>query len=143
MTVIVALKDPEHKSIILGTDTQVTSGQIMHESNGKIITLPLVEVDGFDKTINEKEIIIATCGRSYFKNFINYGFNVPNKPVNMSFIEYLHKEFLPKLSKEVREMKLIQEDSNQNDSEVSMLIIFKDELYHIEPNFGSKICLHN
>ena len=43
MTVIVALKDPEHKSIILGTDTQVTSGQIMHESNGKIITLPLVE----------------------------------------------------------------------------------------------------
>lgn len=140
MTVIVAFNDKEHKKIIVGTDSQTTAGQIKYTSDTKMISKEINIVDGFNKKIKTIEILLAITGRAYMKNFIKYGFDAPDMKENIEFIEYLHKEFLPKLTKELSDKKLIQVDNSQADSETIMLVIHAGEIYKLDDNFGVNIC---
>ena len=51
MTVIVALKDHDHKQLIIGTDSQTTAGQIKYSSDTKMISKEINIVDGFNKSL--------------------------------------------------------------------------------------------
>ena len=65
MTIAIALKDRENKRIILGTDTQATYGQIILQTNDKIIELPIQIVDGYHEPIATETLHIAITGDLY------------------------------------------------------------------------------
>ena len=58
MTIVIVLKDTKNKKIILGTDKQATWGQLIFNTNDKIIELPIEITDGYNETIHTETLYI-------------------------------------------------------------------------------------
>ena len=136
MTILVALKDEKNNRVILGTDKQVTYGSTKGITDTKMITINIPVVDGYGETIRVDKCYIATAGWDFIHNFIAYGFNTPSMDNNMLFIEYLQKKFLKKLKNELTDQNLTEENSNQFNSESYFIIVYYDELFNVQFNFG-------
>jgi ATP-dependent protease HslVU (ClpYQ) peptidase subunit len=136
MTVLVALKDEKNNRIILGTDKQATQGYTKIYVESKIVVLNIPVVDGYGEVIRNDKCFIAISGRLYMNSFIEYCFEAPSLPNNMEFIEYLHKNFLNKLREELVKRQLTEEHNSQFDSECGFIIVYNDEIFSVENNFG-------
>lgn len=141
LTILVALKDKKNNRIILGTDKQVTTGSVKELIHNKIVTVNIPVVDGYGEKIRTDKCHIAIAGYVYINNFIEYAFNAPPMDNNMIFIEYLQKKFLKKLREELTNQNLAEVNSNQFDSESGFLIVYDDEIFVIDFNFG--VCTIN
>ena len=136
MTIIIALKDKENKRIIIGTDKQGTGGQIIHEVPSKIVTIPLQVITNTGETKEEKIIHILISGYYSLTSFITYGFPIPVMNDEETFPEYLYQKFFPELINRLNENSLMITDAGQIDNEGELLIIYDDEIYHIDSHFG-------
>ena len=136
MTVIVAINDEKNNRIILGTDKQVTEGYVKRYIESKIVVIDIPVIDGYGEQVRNDKCFIGICGRLYMNSFLEYGFEAPSMPNNMEFIEYLHKNFLNHLRDELVKRKLTEEHNSQFDSECGFVIVYNDEIFDVETNFG-------
>ena len=116
MTIVIVLKDTKNKKIILGTDKQATWGQLIFNTNDKIIELPIEITDGYNETIHTETLYIGFCGRLYLTSFLKYGFEPPKMNEQQTFIEYLYNNFLPELKGLLHEDSLVEINNNVGDS---------------------------
>lgn len=139
MTIVIALKDKQNKRIILGTDKQATWGQLIFNTNDKIIELPIEITNGYGETIETETLYIGFCGLLYLSSFIKYGFEPPVMNEQQKFIEYLYNNFLPELKGLLHEDNLVEVNNNVTDIESGLILIFKDNVYSVSSRFGVDI----
>lgn len=136
MTVIIALNDDKNNRVVLGSDKQLTIGNVKQVTDSKIVVVDIPIVDGYGETVRIDKCYIGIAGRFYMNNFIKWCFEAPAMPNNMKFIEYLHKYFLNDLREVLCEKNLTEEYNNQFESECDFIIVYNDEIYRIDSNFG-------
>lgn len=139
MTIVIALNDKQNKRIILGTDKQATWGQLIFNTNDKIIELPIDITDGYGNVFETETLYIGFCGLLYLSSFLKYGFEPPVMNEKQKFIEYLYNNFLPELKGLLYDDNLVEVNNNVTDIESGLILIFKDKVYNVSSRFGVNV----
>ena len=139
MTIVIALKDPENKRVIMAADRRIISGQLIYKAHTKLFSLPLNIVDGYGEVIDTATIHIGFAGASFLDTFFKHGFTIPDMNSNQDFVEYLYKSFFPAMSNKLVDNYIGEVDSNQLNTWSEFIFVFHGEIYHIQYNFGVNI----
>lgn len=130
MTILIVCKDK--KGWVLGSDTYEISNRIGRRiKNPKFTNLKIKKVDGLK--IIENNLWVGLCGYGRVSEFINNKFNPPQQ--NESDEKYLY-DWCKELKDQLENYNLLEEKNNIKNSESFMIVLYNNQLYEIDKNFG-------
>lgn len=132
MTVVVALKDEEHRKIFLGADRQGTSGDVAFENFGcKLLKIEIPLSDG-----NIDSMYMAFSGSSFLHSYLWNVFQAPIFLIEDNFVNYLYSQFFKELREELMELNLMSVYDGVGDSEAGLIIVHGEDMYHVYEDFS-------
>lgn len=130
MTILIVCKDK--KGWVLGSDTYEISNRIGRRiKNPKFTNLKIKKVDGLK--IIENNLWVGLCGYGRVSEFIKNKFNPPQQ--NESDEKYLY-DWCKELKDQLESYNLLEEKNNIKNSESFMIVLYNNQLYEIDKNFG-------
>ena len=130
MTILIVCKDK--KGWVLGSDTYEISNRIGRRiKNPKFTNLKIKKVDGLK--IIENNLWVGLCGYGRVSEFINNKFNPPQQ--NESDEKYLY-DWCKELKDQLEKYNLLEEKNSIKNSESFMIVLYNNQLYEIDKNFG-------
>lgn len=132
MTIIVAYKTDD--KIIIGADKRVIEDKIIvSETSSKILNKELI-VESYNN-LNYEHFLIGFSG-AYSLFELLKTFEAPRKDSNDTFMEYLYKNFVPKLHNHLRKYNFYIDYNGQEGVDWELLIAYKNNLFLVEFNLG-------
>ena len=133
MTIIVTVKTDD--KIIIGTDKRITEDHTITSEESSKILIKELTTESYNKINHEQFLIAFTGAYSLFE--LLKTFTAPVKNSKDNFLEYLYKQFIPKLNTHLKEYNFIR-DYNNGSSGVDweIIIAYKTRLFLIEYNLG-------
>ena len=136
MTIIIGLKDDENERIILGSDRQGTADDISVNYGCKIFTKPINVVDEDNHILGEEYITFCMSGSHYLQSYLTPAFTPPGILKDEDFVDYLYSQFFQTLNNELSGHNLLYVSDGVLDSESSLILVFKGELYNVHSDFS-------
>ena len=132
MTIIVAVKTDE--KIIIGADKRIIEeNTIISEDSSKILIKDLT-IESYTENTYEQFLIAFSGEYSLFE--LLKTFTAPFKNSKDTFLEYLYKDFVPKLNSHLNKYNFIRDYNGQTGVNWELLIAYKNSLFLVGFNLG-------